>query len=57
LWVDGIHLKVRLEQDKVCLLVMIGVRADGTKELVALVRAGATSEKRQDRRASRRLGR
>jgi len=25
-WVDGIHLKVRLEQDKVCLLVMIGVR-------------------------------
>lgn len=35
-WGDGIHLKVRLEQDKVCLLVMIGVRADGTKELVAL---------------------
>lgn len=35
-WVDGIHLKVRLEQDKVCLLVVIGVRADGTKELVAL---------------------
>jgi transposase-like protein len=25
-----------LEQDKVCLLVMIGVRADGRKELVAL---------------------
>jgi putative transposase len=36
LWVDGIHLKVRLEADKVCLLVMIGVRADGRKELVAL---------------------
>ena len=36
LWVDGIHLKVRLEQDKVCLLVMNGVRADGTKELIAL---------------------
>ncbi len=35
-WVDGIHLKVRLEQDKVCLLVMIGVRTDGTKELIAL---------------------
>ncbi len=35
LWVDGIHLKVRLEQDTVCLLVMIGVRTDGTKELVA----------------------
>lgn len=35
-WVDGIHLKVRLEQDKVCLLVILGVRADGTKELVGL---------------------
>jgi transposase-like protein len=35
-WVDGIHVKVRLAQDKVCLLVVIGVRADGTKELVAL---------------------
>ena len=35
-WVDGIHLKVRLEQDKVCLLVIIGVRVDGTKELIAL---------------------
>ena len=36
MWVDGIHLKVRLEQDKVCLLVMIGVRADGQKELIAV---------------------
>ena len=36
LWVDGIHLKVRLEQQKLCLLVMIGVRSDGRKELVAL---------------------
>jgi len=35
-WVDGIHLKVRLDQDKICLLVMIGVRADGHKELIAL---------------------
>jgi putative transposase len=36
LWVDGIHLKVRLEQEKLCLLVMLGVRSDGRKELVAL---------------------
>ncbi|MEZ0054362.1 putative transposase, partial [Mycobacterium sp. MAA66] len=36
LWVDGIHLKVRLEQEKLCLLVMVGVRSDGRKELVAL---------------------
>jgi len=36
LWVDGIHLKVRLDQEKLCLLVMLGVRTDGRKELVAL---------------------
>lgn len=36
LWVDGIRLKICLEQEKLCLLVMIGVRADGRKELVAL---------------------
>ncbi len=35
-WADGIHVNVRLEQDKLCLLVIVGVRADGTKELVAL---------------------
>ncbi|RYE38549.1 MAG: IS256 family transposase [Hyphomicrobiales bacterium] len=36
LWVDGIHVKVRLDQEKLCLLVMIGVRSNGRKELVAL---------------------
>jgi transposase-like protein len=35
-WVDGIHVRVRLDEDKLCLLVIVGVRADGTKELVAL---------------------
>ncbi len=35
-WVDGIHVNVRLAEDKLCVLVMIGVRADGSKELVAL---------------------
>jgi hypothetical protein len=29
-------LDIRLEEHKLCLLVMIGVRADGRKELVAL---------------------
>ena len=33
---DGIHVNVRLEQAKLCLLVLIGVRTDGRKELVAL---------------------
>lgn len=36
-WVDGIHLNVRLgEQDRLCLLVMMGARPDGTKELIAV---------------------
>jgi len=34
LWVDGIHVNIRLEEHELCLLVMIGVRADGRKELV-----------------------
>ena len=36
MWADGIHVNVRLEEAKLCLLVLIGVRADGRKELVAL---------------------
>ena len=35
-WADGIHLNVRLEEAKACVLVLIGVRADGSKELVSL---------------------
>jgi putative transposase len=36
LWADGVHVNIRLDEHKLCLLVMIGVRADGRKELVAL---------------------
>ena len=36
-WADGVHFRVRLEQARLCCLVIVGVRADGTKELVALV--------------------
>lgn len=32
LWADVIHVSVRLEEHKLCLVVMIGVRADGRKE-------------------------
>jgi putative transposase len=35
-WADGIHFNVRLEEDRLCTLVIIGVRPDGEKELVAL---------------------
>jgi putative transposase len=37
LWADGVHFRVRLEQARLCCLVVVGVRADGTKELVAVV--------------------
>jgi putative transposase len=36
-WADGVHFNVRLgEQGRLCCLVIVGVRADGTKELVAI---------------------
>jgi hypothetical protein len=31
-----VHVNVRLEEERLCLLVLIGVRADGTKELITL---------------------
>jgi putative transposase len=36
IWADGLHFRVRLEQARLCCLVIVGVRADGTKELVAV---------------------
>ena len=36
IWVDGIHFNVRLGEDRLCCLVVVGVRADGRKELVAI---------------------
>ncbi|MHB1569973.1 MAG: IS256 family transposase [Solirubrobacteraceae bacterium] len=36
-FVDGVHVSVRLgEDDRLCLLVVIGVREDGVKELLAV---------------------
>lgn len=35
-WVDGVHFGVRLDDERLCALVMIGARPDGTKELIAL---------------------
>jgi transposase-like protein len=36
LWADGVHFNVRLEEERLCCLVIVGVRADGTKELVVI---------------------
>jgi putative transposase len=35
-WADGIHFNLRLADGRLCCLVLVGVRADGTKELVAV---------------------
>ncbi len=36
IWADGVHFNVRLEEERLCALVIVGVRADGTKELVII---------------------
>lgn len=36
IWVDGVHFNVRLDEHRLCALVVVGVRADGTKELVSI---------------------
>ena len=35
-WVDGVHFNIRLEDDRLCALVMIGARPNGEKELLAV---------------------
>ena len=36
IWVDGIHFNIRLEEDRQCILVVMGATADGKKELIAV---------------------
>jgi len=36
-WADGIHLEARLEDEKQCILVLIGATPEGKKELVGFV--------------------
>jgi transposase-like protein len=36
LWADGVHFNIRLEDDRLACLTLIGVLPDGTKEVVAL---------------------
>jgi putative transposase len=35
-WADGVHFNVRLEDDRLCTLVLMGARPDGTKEILAV---------------------
>jgi transposase-like protein len=36
-WADGIYFNVRLEDDRTCMLVLMGTLGDGTKELIAVL--------------------
>ena len=44
LWADGIYCNVRLEDDRQCLLVLMGATADGTKELITVIDGVRESE-------------
>jgi putative transposase len=44
LWVDGVHFNVRLEEDRQCILVLLGATADGRKELIAIADGYRESE-------------
>jgi len=35
-WVDGVHFNVRLDNERQCILVIIGVTVDGHKEIIAV---------------------
>lgn len=44
MWADGIHFNIRLEEDRQCILVLMGATAEGKKELIAVVDGHRESE-------------
>lgn len=43
-WADGVHFNVRLEEDRQCILVLMGTTAEGKKELIAITDGYRESE-------------
>ena len=43
-WADGVHFNIRLQEDRQCILVLMGATADGRKELIALTDGHRESE-------------
>ena len=43
-WADGVHFNIRLEEDRQCILVLMGATPEGKKELIALVDGYRESE-------------
>ena len=44
LWADGVHFNIRLEEDRQCILVLMGATAEGKKELLAVLDGHRESE-------------
>jgi transposase-like protein len=44
LWADGIHFNIRLEEDRQCILVLMGATKDGEKELIGILDGYRESE-------------
>jgi putative transposase len=44
LWADGIHFNIRLEEDRQCILVLMGATPEGKKELIAIADGYRESE-------------
>jgi len=44
IWADGVHFNIRLEEDRQCILVLMGATVDGKKELIAVVDGFRESE-------------
>jgi putative transposase len=43
-WADGVHFNVRLEEDRQCILVLMGATSEGKKELIAVADGYRESE-------------
>lgn len=44
IWADGVHFNIRLEEDRQCILVLMGATVDGKKELIAVADGFRESE-------------
>lgn len=44
IWADGVHFNIRLDEDRQCILVLMGATADGHKELIAVLDGHRESE-------------
>src|SRR6185436_19759268 len=43
-WADGVHFNIRLEDDRQCILVLMGATPEGDKELIAISEGHRESE-------------